>query len=1474
MSSSISKFLNQLYVEGVYYTHVSMITPRGKYQLNRDLFEEFWEIYNENLITKEDNFIIGLAEKPQNYMPVLCDIDIKKTEEEMEYIEIIDNHIYTEKNLKDIVEIYQSVLRNVIDDCTDDHLLCVILEKDMYTMVKNGLKIYKSGFHLHFPNCFLSKCEQENHVIPRIQNSLKELNVFSNLNYEDSSVVLDAGYLKAPWLLYGSRKEGDNMRPYKVTKIINSAGENISIEEAFKYYNVYNVSDQLLDIKNNIVKNLPRILSILPSGRSCSEIKYGLPSPIKEKYVKKHKIVVDEEGNINDNSLVENLNISKKLLTMISDHRADDRNEWISIGWALYNIGDGCSEALQQWIDFSTRCEDKFDENICINEWKNMVKKDITLGTLHYLASIDNEELYKEFQIEKAKKHIEEGIEGSHNDIAKLMHVLYGTQYVCSSIINKTWYQFKNHHWEEIEGGIFLREKISSEIVKTFGKHGGEVFYGSAIADKSEDKVYHMKIKQLTKLISNLKNSPYKSNIMNEACEVFFNKNFKDKLDINPYLIGFKNGVYDLKLNIFRAGRPEDYISKCMPINYINFNKTDKRVLDVYDYLEKVFPDTSVRNYFLDNTSDIFEGGNKQKTIIFWTGEGDNAKSVTQTILERMLGPYAIKFNTTLVTGKKTQAGSTAPELARAGGGVRWAVLEEPDGDEELNVGMLKSLSGNDSYWARDLFEKGKSTREIVPLFKLIFICLAGNTAISLANGISVSLEKLIHNKNQKLLSWDSEKDGLIKINQNAFIKKGLQNCITLTLQDGRKITCTPNHKFLTNDNEWIEAQNIKIKDTFLKMGIDNPKCDDIFNNYDYTLECGEYNFNCNNYNDRLQAMSYVRLLGYILSDGSCNKLLYPGHQIDGQSILDDIQFLTNKIPKLFKNKKVFQTSLPNELVRSISTIIKYQKGGRINNDMILPDFIFDKNCPTFIIREFVAALFGGDGILPCLTKNCFTNIQLVASKINEKINSLIDAFNKLSILLKDKFNIDSNITTIPYNDEPKTYVFLNINKNESKIKFCENIGIRYCCHKLYRLMSVTSYYRYKNFIIEQNQMIIKRTKELKDKYDLQNPKPIIIQKDKYTFNILNTFKSTQEVENTLGIYHSNIRDACLRNGSSGGFLWEYKNVKGIIQDEPGCETIKNSYLQAVNEIISKKGIINKKYIINYTQVCYYLNNNMQYEMPSFIDIKEFLEENNLFQFMNQGLGKTIKHYSVDKDMDSLPCYKMQIINIENSGMKEVFDINVDEPYSNFLAEGISTHNCNKLIKIKHADKAFWNRVKVLPFETTFVRPGEPCPEKYEEQLEQKRFPMDPEFNKKIPSLLEPMAWLLLEHRKSIQGKGRIEPEKVKMATNMYRKQNDIYRQFIDECVVEAEKYITLTELYEGFSNWYRTGYPKHTMPIRNEVQEYFTKLWDEPQKGMKWYGYRIKTIDEEIENGDIIVLGENDIIEYDKKANKCEAPV
>jgi P4 family phage/plasmid primase-like protien len=915
MNSSISNFLKGHYVDTVYSTHVSMTNPKGNFQINRESSEILWDKYQKELREKGDDLVIGLAEKPTNYLPVILDADIMKYDDEIKNFVIYkDNlgyeHLYSEKNLKDIVGAYQSVLRNIIDECTDEHLTCVVLEKQMYFIInKKGIKIWKSGFHLHFPFAFLSKTEQETHVIPRVKDILKELNIFENLNIEDSSSIIDTSYLSVPWLIYGCRKDGENMRPYKVTKVYDSECNIISLDKAFRYYQLYNVKEQLIDITGKIEENLPRILSILPYGRECSELKYGLPLPKKDNIVKiKEKRERFESDDMDGKNL---LLEAKKLLPMLADFRAEDRNEWISIGWLLYNIGEGSNDALELWIEFSSRCEDKFDEKECIDIWDKMTKKNLTIRTLHYYAKIDNEDLYNEYKKEKAENIIKQSLEGSHNDIAKLLYSEYSEEFVCANIPNNTWYQFKNHKWVEIEEGVYLREKISSHLTRIYGDFGAKLFNAtSGCIDKTEDSIYQSRITQTKKIISNLKNSCFKSNVMKEAKDIFYYENFTKKLDVNPYLIGFKNGVYDLKLNVFRAGRPEDFLSKAMPISFVNFNKNDERVKDVYDYLEKVFPDKSVRQYFLDTTSDVFVGGNQQKIGIFWTGEGDNAKSVTQTILEKMLGEYAIKISTTLLTGKKTNIGGASPELARAAG-TRWAVFEEPDKDEVINTGIFKSITGNDTYWARDLFEKGKNTKEIVPLFMSIFI--------------------------------------------------------------------------------------------------------------------------------------------------------------------------SNSLPRF--------------------------KGG--------------------------------------------------------------------------------------------------------------------------------------------------------------------------------------------------------------------------------------------------------------------------------------------------------------------------------------------------------------------GDKAVWNRVKVIPFESTFVRAGEPCPETYEEQLLQKRFPMDTQFSDKIPALLEAFAWVLLEHRKSILGKGRIEPEKVKMATALYRKQNDIYRQFVDECIVEAQSYLTAIQLYTGFREWYKMSFPGNGCPPKNEVEEYFVKLWNSPQKGGKWFGYRIRTLDEDIEDGLALELTEDDLIDY-----------
>ena len=715
--------------ESIWHSHVSMVNPVGKYQFSRESSELFWGFYQDDL-HKNPDLIIGLAEKPQTYSPVLVDIDLKIIDDnqngfkggspERSGSDIA--HLYSRSQVARTIQIYQSVLRKIVVDCNDDNLTCILLEKPIYYITVGANRYIKNGFHLHFPSVFLSKVDHTLHLLPRVKEMMKENKVFLDLGIEDSSTVVDANAITVPWLIYGSRKSEDS-QPYKFSCVYNSSCKEVSLDEAFCNYELKDKEEDNIDLsEEGVLYNLPRILSILPFGRITNEMKEGLDFPTRNHTSNTRRKEVIHLSLSAD----ENLKIAVVLMPMLSDWRADDRNEWLQIGWCLYNIGDGSDEAFEMWNTFSQRSE-KYDEASCIYEWDRMVKREKTIGTLKYYAKIDNPELFRVFQNSQAEPKLKEALNGSHNDIAQILKVYFGDEFRCASIESGgVWFQFRpdQHRWEEIEQGVFLREQISIRVLKDFIDMAKTLLEKEAgTTDAGDVAKYRARKKIVDKIIQGCKSAPFKNNVMREACEVFYDRTFKSKLDQNGMLIGFKNGVYDLKLNIFRDGMIDDYISKRVPIEYKEYLEVDNEVQEVKDFLHKVFPDASLRTYFLDVYSDIFVGGNSQKKVWFWTGEGDNGKSITQNFFDLMLGELAIKFNTTYFTGKKCASGAANPELSRAAPPVRHATMEEPDHDEQLNIGELKKLSGGDMYWARDLFEKGKSTREVQPMFKLTFIC-------------------------------------------------------------------------------------------------------------------------------------------------------------------------------------------------------------------------------------------------------------------------------------------------------------------------------------------------------------------------------------------------------------------------------------------------------------------------------------------------------------------------------------------------------------------------------------------------------------------------------------------------------------------------------------------------------------------------------------------------------------------------------
>ena len=705
-------------------THVCMGSLKRTMMMTRANIDRFWREY-QDLLDGQISLPSGIAEKPQKYAPVRGDIDIKMIEHsELQY----GDRIHTRRHVMGVIAAHMEAIEEVVKNLKPEHLTCIYLDKPLYRVTKGDATYAKHGFHIHFPYLFLSTDEQKVYIIPRVKKIIKAMNLFEDIGIDDSSRMVDDGVTTVPWLLHGSTKDS-GMDTYSVATVFTkNPGEDEKIREsslydALKHYMVYTSDERPIDLtaKGAIEYNLPRILSILPFNRETAEIRERLGTPLKEEMYAKKKL----KKTYVVKTAMENLAIARKLLPMLSDERAENRNMWMTIGWILYNISEGIPEGLDLWDNFSQRCMEQYNATECIKKWSEMKMDDLTMGTLNYYASIDSPAEHMALKAEMATEYMHQSLNGSHNDIAKILFAEYGNEFVCAN--GKAWFQFVGHHWEAIEDGIFLRKKISGELVDRFESQARELMIEVARNGGSggEGDLMNNRVKRMQKMIAQLRNSGFKSNVMKEACEVFYDKNFASKLNTNGRIFPCQNGTYDLDTDSFREGRPEDYCSVSSPIPYREFLETDPEVMMVQEFLSKIFPNKGIRDYFKDLVSDLFHGGNTQKVVYMWTGDGDNGKSVTQAIIEKMLGKLAIKFNTTLVTGKKVGAGAANPELARAGNGVRLGTIEEPNHDETINIGILKNLSGNDTFYARDLFEKGRDGREIQPMFKIFFICNA-----------------------------------------------------------------------------------------------------------------------------------------------------------------------------------------------------------------------------------------------------------------------------------------------------------------------------------------------------------------------------------------------------------------------------------------------------------------------------------------------------------------------------------------------------------------------------------------------------------------------------------------------------------------------------------------------------------------------------------------------------------------------------
>jgi len=667
--------------------------------------------------------------------PLLIDID-------MRYENSITEKQHSKDHIIDMMMLFANKILKICDIKDKQEIDIFIMEKKDVNVLDSKTK---DGIHMIIG----VRCHKAIHVLIRdaVMYELKE--IWEDLPLTNSAEdLVDEGIIKGTvnWQMYGSRKPNCKAYMikyhYKITwkedkddwDIIEYDIEKFNTKKNIHKLSAHNDSFPIIDVNDKFKEMYEKIKDNYTSKK---KIKPTSKLIIKEYSGFSYKDITDQkklDEMINDMfSDFENNPMEYELkethdfvmILPVSYWGPGSYNKWIRVGWALKNTNE---KLFLTWIKFSSQSKDfRWDDmDTYIDYWQKFDSHNpdgLTSRSIMYWAKIDNLKEYSKVRYQTVSFFLELTVnQATEWDFAQVLYQMCKDQFVCVSVKNNIWYEYINHRWFEIDSGNTLRLIISKKMHDLYMRKAQEIVNGMQKLDQSDENYEPLRkrVQKLGDVCVLLKKTTWKNNIMREAKELFYDKDFLNKVDQNPYLLCFNNYVIDFKQKTHRNGHPEDYISKTTNIDYIPMDKfTDKEHAikdEIYKFIEELFPHNDLRSYMWQHLASCLIGTNDNQTFNIYTGSGRNGKSKLVDLMSKAMGDYKATVPVTLVTQKRNNIGGTSSEIVQLMG-VRYAVMQEPTKGDKINEGIMKEITGGDPIQGRALF---KETVTFIPQFKLV----------------------------------------------------------------------------------------------------------------------------------------------------------------------------------------------------------------------------------------------------------------------------------------------------------------------------------------------------------------------------------------------------------------------------------------------------------------------------------------------------------------------------------------------------------------------------------------------------------------------------------------------------------------------------------------------------------------------------------------------------------------------------------
>jgi phage/plasmid-associated DNA primase len=711
------------------FTHVSKASPHflpGSYYISTE---------------EENNFLIAvcnavrsgakltIAEKGQQYAPLRVDFDFQAD------IQFGTERFYTEGDVKCLVKYYQDEIKAIIDPKSfrDEMLMCIVLEKEN-ARVEDG-KV-KDGFHFHFPHFVCEGKVQDIYIRDKVMDKLlANTDIFTDEGIiTPKEKILDRDMAKKPWMMYGSMNfKSNESTPYLYNRkqplpccngSINTPKKDpwsdVTKEWGHAYdhnlneVSMYSVFMEEMDGRKQSVRYY---LPMLMSTRGFTETTPLKPEIERKIYTaskpkrKGNKVI---NKNRSDKQVYEDLKkiTDGHIMEMISEERANNYDDWIDVGFILFNIANGKEEGLNMWIEFSQRSAEKYKPGECEEFWETMDVRNKTIGGLLALARTDSPEAYKRWKNTNKYSFLEKSLHPpipNPFDVAMVAVANADGRFLCINPKKDIWMHFDNHRWNKSNDALDLKRMLVDEIIQDYYD------YRADLAVEGKDRVNLTDVRQaeikdqdkkIWKIIDRLKNVIFQDHVIKMCKLRLTDENFHKKANENTMLMCCENGVIDLELGIFRDGRPDDYCTFSTGLYYEEYDKDDSMVANFDECILKIFPNPNLHGYFYDMAASCMEGGNVNKRIFICTGESNGGKSFVMKLIETCFGEYFGKFPRELfIRGRGGGANDAKPALMKAES-KRIMSTQELTHMDNFDIGVLKEGSGNDSVSCRGLYQE------------------------------------------------------------------------------------------------------------------------------------------------------------------------------------------------------------------------------------------------------------------------------------------------------------------------------------------------------------------------------------------------------------------------------------------------------------------------------------------------------------------------------------------------------------------------------------------------------------------------------------------------------------------------------------------------------------------------------------------------------------------------------------------------